>query len=407
MTLRFGNMKIVLVDKHDNIGNELFLQNLYKSTLHFLNPRTVEETYHIIGNEAIRLFECQYASIFVKDGRKLERVWDSSEKMFRVSEDKRRFAAKSLKAGEPAVISASKLIALHPNILDWGIKSVIFVPLYYRGSRMGYIALDSLSEVKKLSKNQRSSLKIFGSFAMMAIRKAQLHNQLEDSLNTRDLFISMASHELKSPLTTINSYSQLIERTVALGKKPEYRWSKVLRDETVRLVHMFDELLQLDSIKAGKLQYTWRIFDLDEVIKRAITNFKVGFPQRLLIYENKLKKHSGEVMGDFDKLLQAFLNVFNNAAKFSEREIKVRLYSTKPYYVITVEDFGVGIPNSDSKHIFRGFYKGKNSHRQGIGLGLFLTKSIVEMHRGKLEAVSDSISTKVNFYLPKMHSKKV
>jgi len=394
------------IKRSKKAGRDLSLESLYKSTVHFLSPLDLEETYQIIGYEVMRLFDSQYASIFVLNGRKLERVWDSSRRMFRIESDRRHYAARALREGKPTVVGVDKLAKLHPNIVDWGIKSVIFIPLYYRSIKTGYIALDSFSEVK-LNVKWRHAFKMFGSLAMMAIRKAQLYSQLQESLKTRDLFISMASHELKSPLTTVNSYSQLIERTVALNKKPEYRWTKVLRDETVRLIHMFDELLQLDSIKTGRLQYTWRIFNVDEVLKRAIISFKVKFPQRLIIYENKLKIHPGEVMGDFDKLLQAFLNVFNNAAKFSEREIKVRLFSASPYYVITVEDFGDGIPKSDLGKIFGGFYKGRNASRQGIGLGLFLTKSIVEMHRGKLEAISAQGNTKINFYLPRINSKKV
>lgn len=390
--------------KVEKAENELFLENLYKSTVHFLTPLNLDETYQTIGNEAMRLFDSQYASIFVRNGRRLERVWDSSRKMFRIESDKRHFAARALREGKPTVVDVDKLMRLHPNILDWGIKSVVFIPLYYRSNKMGYIALDSFSEVK-LNERKRHAFKIFGSLAMMAIRKAQLNKQLEESLQTRDLFISMASHELRSPLTTINSYSQLIERTVAAKKKPDYRWVKVLRDETTRLVHMFDELLQLDSIKSGKLQYTWRIFNLNEVLRRAIINFKVKYPQRRLIYKNKLRGESGEVMADFDKLLQAVLNVLNNAAKFSGKEIRMKLDYSHPHYVISVEDSGVGILKADKKRIFEGFYKGGNSSRHGMGLGLFLTKSIIEMHRGKIEVRSRAGRTIVNFYLPKLTSK--
>lgn len=384
------------------IRSKLLYKRLYNLTLKFLVPLTLEETYPIVGGVAMKLLGTQYASIFIKRGRKFERVWDSSPKMFRVESDKRKYAAHAVISRVPSVVGASKLAPLHPSISDWGIKSVVFIPLFYRNSRMGYIALDSLKPIK-LTPEEIDRLKIFGSMAMMAIRKAQLLSEVKESLETRDLFISLASHELRSPLTTINSYSQLIEKTLSLGKKPEHKWSKILRDETTRMIHMVNELLQLNTIKSGKLQYAWRICSLNDILRRAVVNFKVRYENRRLIYKNALGGEKANVLADFDKVLQVVLNVLNNAAKFSDAEIIMTLSKLKSNYCISIADRGEGIEEKDKTKVFEGFYKGKHSTKAGIGLGLYLAKNVVEMHRGKIKVESEKgQGTEVCILLPKV-----
>lgn len=367
--------------------SEQFLKSLYKHSLRFLVPLTQQETYPIVCQAAMKLFDAQYASMFIKKGRALERVWDSSERMFRVKADKRGYAAKVVRTRIPSSISYSDLSKLHPNVVDWGVKSVTFIPLFYKNISMGYIALDSIRE-KRLTVRQKNNLRLFGSMAMIAIRKAQLSDEAQDALKNRDLFISLASHELRSPLTTINSYSQLIERELMLNKMPDLKWSKVLSAETQRLMHMVNELLQLNTIKSGKLHYVWKMCDLKEIIKRARVNFRAKHGRERLVYRDLLHDEEAIVLADFEKLMQVFLNVLNNAAKFSKDQIELRLAKGRNNFKICIEDRGVGISAKDQAKIFEGFYKGNNATKAGIGLGLYLSKIIMEMHQGKIEVES-------------------
>ncbi len=378
-------------------------EELYKSAAKFLVPLTSKDTYPIIVEQARKLVDAKFCTIYLKSGSNLIKVYASSPKLVDFEIRKNGYTWRAFKSGKSNVISVDKVEKFHPKLKDMGVKSVIYIPLLYKKKSIGVLSADSF-EAHAFDKTQLNTLRLFGSMAMLAIRKSQLHDALEESLKTRDLFISLASHELRSPLTTINSYSTLIEKTLAKGVMPDYKWVKVLRDEVARIILMVNELLQLDSIKTGKLQYDWQSHLLHEVLKRAVVNFKAKYKDRELSYINRLKNDKGEVLADFDKLLQAVLNVLNNAAKFSNNDtpISLSLNFRKPYYIVEISDRGNGVAKSDMGRIFEGFYKGKNSTKEGIGLGLYLTKSIIEMHRGRIDVNSrEGEGTSIELLIPR------
>ncbi|HSX18980.1 MAG TPA: GAF domain-containing sensor histidine kinase [Candidatus Saccharimonadales bacterium] len=387
---------------------EAFTRGFYNFSVQLLVPLTGQETYPIIGRAAQRLLNAKYSSIFIRSGQGFERVWDSSEKMFRVESDKRGYAARAVFSRTPAVVSAAKLKNLHPKIVDWGIKSVVFIPLFYRSIELGYIALDLFKNIE-LSKKQKDGLKIFGSMATLAIRKSQLHDQLEESLKTRDLFISLASHELRTPVTTINSYAHLIDKAIRKRKLPERKWMNTLRWELTRLILMFNELFQMDQIKKGQLEYHWKSGSLLEIIKRVVVNFKVKYPKHKIIFKSEVKAGNDLLICDFDKLMQAISNILNNSAKFSKSNSKILMFLEKDdlNLKLTVRDEGIGIPKRELPKIVEGFYKGTQSNREGLGIGLYLTKTIVEIHRGRLRIISgEGKGTTVEVYLPLSHQEK-
>lgn len=378
------------------------LQILYRSAVRFLVPLSQDETYKVILAEAKKILDTKYCSIFLNIDGKLERVYASSPRLFYIQIRKNGYTQRAYRSKKPLIVSVDKTSKIHSEIVDMGIRSTIYIPLLYWKKCVGVLSADSF-DYKEYSDSDLELLKFFGSLAMIAIRKSQLQDQLLESIKTRDLFISLASHELRTPLTTINSYGELIEEKALQGRVINKKWIKILRNETQRLILMVSELLQLDTIKSGKLEYNWQRKSITGVIERVLVAFRAKYPRREIIYEKKVDAEA-IVYADFDKLFQAIFNVLSNAAKFSPARSKIllNLEDLKHSYQVSIRDFGKGIHKKHLSQVFEGFYKGDHSTKEGIGLGLYLAKSIIEIHRGKIDLESElGKGTQVAITIPK------
>lgn len=152
---------------------------------------------------------------------------------------------------------------------------------------------------------------------------------------------------------------------------------EIIDDETKWLNVLFNELLTVDQIKKGTFSYQWGNNRLDEIARRALVHLKVQFPRQNFNYIDNLPDDNKTVYSDFDKLLQVFVNLLTNAAKFSNKNtaIDLRLDDNKNKYIITVKDNGPGINKKELQNIFNGFYKGKNNTKKRYGTGLIHCKA--------------------------------
>jgi signal transduction histidine kinase len=242
-----------------------------------------------------------------------------------------------------------------------------------------------LSRKKIFRKRELAILQLFGPLATLAIRKAQLYDELDKALKTRDLFISMASHELRTPLTTAYTYLQLQKRRVEKGGKIEKDWIEITINELLRLNNLVDGLLQLNQVKEGKIGYNFIEVNLKDVILTSLRSFKALHKRRQIdLQDNTNEKDM--ILGDFEKLIQVFVNILDNAAKHSPSNsvISIRLSSSRKNVVAEIEDRGTGFAKKDLKKIFDAFYKVENNTKAGMGLGLYLTKQILDDHRSKI-----------------------
>jgi K+-sensing histidine kinase KdpD len=257
---------------------------------------------------------------------------------------------------------------------------------------------------QRFKEEDREPMKLFGSYASLAIRNAKLHEDRQQALQTRDFFISMAAHELRTPLTAVNGYIQLLHMKLHAGESNEAKWTKNLLWESQRLTLLINELLEVDRIKTGEFQYQWDFRNLKIIIERAINTIKFTFPQRNIIYKDDLQTDSDVIVGDFDKILQSLINVLDNAAKFSPTgtDILITLSSEKKNLVITIQDFGTGIPSEILPTIYEGYAVHRAHNIQGMGLGLYLVKNIFRLHKGTIHIqTKEQKGTKVVLTLPK------
>ncbi len=378
------------------------LEKIHKATLNFLEPLTAEETWKKIVDEAMKLVGAEFGSIFLEESGELKRVYASSYEMYKTIVRKRGFTYKAFKKRKAFVVGVERVSKIHPNVKKMGVKSTIFIPLSYRNKSIGVLSVDSF-ENQRFTDKELDILNLYGSLASLAIRKVQLYDELVQSLESRDLFISMAAHELRTPLTTISGYVQLLKQKFKDKSLSEARWIEELSWETMRMTQLINELLAVNKINRGELTYSFKEKSIREIVARAVNNFKFAHPDHQIELKDRVGRGKDQIICDFDKMLQAVDNVLDNAAKFSPVNSKtiISLEFKKPCWVLQIKDNGRGIGKDELPKIFENYYRGAGHSHEGMGVGLYLAKNIIEKHHGEIEIRSkEKQGTNVTIKLP-------
>ncbi len=371
---------------------EKILEKINKAALIFLSANSPEDTYVEVVNQAIKLVKADDASIFLKKGDETVIAYSSLNYASLIVPRKKGYLSECIAKRKSFIIHSEEFSTHHPEISDHGVKSTIFIPLFYKRSTIGALVVLSF-QTKTLTDRELDILKIYGSMASLAINNIQLLEETKNALQTRDLFISMASHEFKTPLTAINGYSQLLEKKFLNSLGKELEWIQNLKKEGQRLTRLVKELLEINQIKTGQFQFDFTECNLREIIIQTVSAFKVSYHKRELVISDDTQNKPLTIIGDPIKLVQMITNILNNAAKFSpiNSAINLSISTSANSIILKVKDSGIGIKKEDLPKIFESFYKGSHNLKEGMGLGLYLSKIVVEKHRGKI-----SIDSKVD-----------
>ncbi|MBI4079342.1 MAG: GAF domain-containing sensor histidine kinase [Candidatus Levybacteria bacterium] len=383
---------------------EHILENISKSGLKFLTPLSLSQTYTIIVEEAVKLLQADIGYLYLAQNGDLQRVaMYPNHSILVVTIRKKGFTYTAYSKKKAVVVYKKEFNKAHPELKGKGYKSAICIPLSYHNKSTGALMLVSKRD-QKFSQRELGLLKVFGSYASLAIQKAQLTDENSQALETRDLFISMAAHELRTPITTIYGYAQLLQRKLSEKEAVEAKWADELKWETQRLTLLVNEFLEVNRIKEGHLKYHWKEVSMRELVERALANFPFTYPGRPVHFTNELSDGQGIVIGDYDKLLQVLGNILDNAAKFSPANttITVTLGQRVKNIFVRIKDEGKGIVAEDLPHIFKQYYRKAQVGEEGMGIGLFLVKSIISLHKGSIKVKSKpKKGTTVTITLPK------
>ena len=199
-------------------------------------------------------------------------------------------------------------------------------------------------------------------------------------------FISSVSHELRTPLTAINGWSE----TLLEDDDPAQlrRGLHIILKESRRLTNMVEELLEFSRIQDGRFTLQVEDTDLQAELEDAVYSYRELFRQDgiALEYSSDRAEYSEVISGDPERLKQVFCNLLDNAAKHggSGKRIAVHLSQQEGEYVITIRDFGPGIPEAELPYVKQKFYKGSSKAR-GSGIGLAVCDEIVRLHGGTFD----------------------
>ena len=206
-------------------------------------------------------------------------------------------------------------------------------------------------------------------------------------IEKKDEFIGVASHELKTPLTSLKGYVQLIGQTEL--PEPVKLYIEKANSSLNKLQHLINDLLDVSKIKAGRLKFDTTIFDLSELIKQCIENCRYIYPSHKLTEE---LEQNIVINGNEERLEQVLMNLINNAVKYSNgnKEIIVRAEKDNNTATVSIIDFGIGLSSEDQEKIFDRFFRVENNEAYipGLGMGLYISSGIVKEHNGTLSVKS-------------------
>ena len=219
----------------------------------------------------------------------------------------------------------------------------------------------------------------------------------------KDHFISMASHELKTPLTILSAFTQLLrERFEAEARQDVMLYLSKMDDQITRLTKLVADLLDISKMQEGKLELAQEAVDMDELVREVVENLQPTTTHHLLI-EGAAQR---TITGDRDRLGQVLMNLLTNAIKYSPQAetVVVRVAQTRDSLTVSMQDFGIGIAQSHQEKLFERFYRvysEKDQTYPGLGIGLYIAHEIIQRHGGKMwvDSVEGKGST-FSFSLP-------
>jgi PAS domain S-box-containing protein len=279
-----------------------------------------------------------------------------------------------------------------------GFSSAMIVPIISREKPIGAISFVAAESRRHYTELDLQTAEKLASRASLAIENARLYKsaeqeiaerkkveaQLREMENRKNNFISMASHELKTPITSLKIYRDLLERRLPTKEQKEFvQILTVMNKQINKLSILISDLLDLSKIRVGKLDFKMDVFNLNDLVDETVFEIQPTTHHKITV------KHEKRVLvfGDRERINQVLINLLTNAIKYSPESNKVIVTVTTQDECGTVKirDYGIGVRKKDRERIFERFYQAEeNETFPGLGIGLNISQEIVTRHGGKL-----------------------
>ncbi|RYG23795.1 MAG: sensor histidine kinase, partial [Chitinophagaceae bacterium] len=257
-------------------------------------------------------------------------------------------------------------------------------------------------EPGKFTEEHESIVISIAAQAAISLDNAKLFEEVIALNDKKDEFIGLASHELKTPLASINGYLQILGRLIKDSQHQKFL--DKASQQVSKLTSLVSDLLDVSKIEAGKLRLTIAEFDIIEVISEAIELIQHSTGEHAITFHNK-SEHC-MIAGDAQRIEQVVVNLLSNAIKYSPSAslVEVEVISNEQNVTVAVKDFGMGIDADKLAHIFTRFFRIDEAapNISGLGIGLYLSHEIIIRHGGRIW-VDSEVGKGSTFYfvLPK------
>lgn len=357
-----------------------------------------------------------FCIIDIFEGHKLKRLavnvsdpkkQQLAHKVFRFMPDPRNKEAiyDAAKLGAPIIIpkatkqwlsSVSKIKEERETIEKLGLNSHMFVPLKSGGEVIGVLTIASMDKNFSYTQDDAVFIEELALRAGAAVDKARLYKEAQEALYTRDEFLSIASHELKTPLTSIllNLQGMLNKIHKSNSKNPEIketvRLIEISKRQTHRMARLINDLLNVSVVSTGKLKIEKEKFDLVTLINDVVMSFRTRLTNEKI--DVKIQSSEKEIIGNWDyvRIEQVISNLLSNAIKYGKKKtITISSGKNNSYAIFKVKDQGIGISEKDQEYIFERFKRVVSDNEySGLGVGLYIANQIIKAHKGRLTVKS-------------------
>jgi two-component system sensor histidine kinase/response regulator len=252
----------------------------------------------------------------------------------------------------------------------------------------------SLQEMREIGERRAHVEQIAKDRALAIKELEQTREELKEAIRAKDTFISICGHELKTPLTSLSLQTQLTQRTMRQGKDvtPE-RLSRVMEqteNQVKRLLRLVQDMLDHSRLQVGRLEVYYESVELRRLILDVVERCQ---PQAETAGTSITANMGAPIYGRWDqfRIEQVVTNLITNAIKYGGGSaVQIEVSEEEGFAKIAVQDHGLGIPEEHQSRVFEQFERvGDSSHITGLGLGLFITRGIVERHGGRIELTSE------------------
>ena len=308
-------------------------------------------------------------------------------------------------------------------------KTALMVPLFLKDKLVGLFLLSAKKSGDMFTNEDIKTLETIASQAAIAIENSRLYEEMKDFSKTlqkevdkqtktlkeanikleqldkaKSEFISIASHQLRTPLSVIKGYvSMMLEGLWGEVSPEQKRHLEMVYLSNERLIKLIEDLLMVSRIEAGRLEFNFQMISLSDIAESVVNELKsLADKKGLYLNYEKPKTALPKVKADPLKIRQVVMNLIDNAIHYTEKGgATVRLKQEKDKIILSIKDTGVGIPEKEKLTLFEKFSRGKEIsklHTEGTGLGLYLAAKLVNAHNGKIWAESEGEDKGSTFY---------
>jgi signal transduction histidine kinase len=270
-----------------------------------------------------------------------------------------------------------------------GFTSVMIVAIKSGEKSIGAMQFVSAEKGRKYNAGDLSLAEELASRIGLSVQNASLYLKAKEAIQIRDDFMSVASHELKTPLTSLTVYNQLLEKKLQdINEISLIETTRKMGFQIKNLTSLISDLLDLSRLQVDKLIFRMEKFDLNLAISEVVADIQTTTSRHTIVIEGHAEKY---VYGDKNRIGQVLINLLTNAIKYSPESDKVIVYiendnQTKKV-IVKVQDFGVGIQKKFINRIFNRFYQVTDPIKKtfpGLGIGLFISQQIMKRHKNKI-----------------------
>ena len=310
----------------------------------------------------------------------------------------RGLVGSTVRAGHTLLISDVEADARYEAVTP-DMQAQLTIPIQRENRVIGVIALET-ADRSLFSPQAVDFVSRFAEHAAIAIDNARLFQQVQRANEAKTEFVSFVSHELKQPMTSMKGYTDLLSKGLA-GPMTEQQQAFVgiIRSNIQHMDRLVQDLLDVSRIESGRLQLDLRPLQPAELIREALQNFEHALAERRQTLTMEIEANLPLVTGDRVRLNQVLINLLSNAIKYTPEEGRVTVLADrwsangKAYVRWRVQDSGIGMTPEELEKLFTKYFR--SSHPlvrsvRGTGLGLVITRSIVELHGGQISVASEA-----------------